>query len=190
MHVDTLEAFGRYARAAGAEVLICADEGEAVAAIANVASGHVLCTLGVWNRYPSIGRALESMGLAFSVAEEIAGQVLDRPALAAALAGGAGVVLAKGAVAETGSIVLADDALAPRLLSMLADVCVALLRVSDIVPSLDEAGVLLAELERDGHRYVSLVTGPSRTADIERVLTIGVQGPKALHIIVLMEDVA
>jgi L-lactate dehydrogenase complex protein LldG len=30
---------------------------------------------------------------------------------------------------------------------------------------------------------VSLVTGPSRTADIERVLTIGVQGPKALHIV-------
>ena len=32
---------------------------------------------------------------------------------------------------------------------------------------------------------LSLVTGPSRTADIERVLTIGVQGPKVLHVLVL-----
>jgi L-lactate dehydrogenase complex protein LldG len=96
-------------------------------------------------------------------------------------------VLAQVGIAETGSIVLADDGLAPRLLSMLADVCVALLPASAIVPGLDEAGTLLAGLERAGHRYISLVTGPSRTADIERVLTIGVQGPKALHIIVIGE---
>ena len=91
-------------------------------------------------------------------------------------------------VAETGSVVLADDALTPRLLGMLADLCLILLPAADIMPSLDEVGNLLHELEREGRRYVSLVTGPSRTADIERVLTIGVQGPKALHIIVLSED--
>jgi L-lactate dehydrogenase complex protein LldG len=34
---------------------------------------------------------------------------------------------------------------------------------------------------------VSLVTGPSRTADIERVLTIGVHGPRALHVVVLVD---
>jgi len=41
---------------------------------------------------------------------------------------------------------------------------------------------------RAGHRYISFVTGPSRTADIERVLTIGVQGPKALHIILIATE--
>jgi L-lactate dehydrogenase complex protein LldG len=129
-------------------------------------------------------------GLVVLIAEEVAGQEPDRSAAAMALAGGAGVVLARGGIAETGSIALAYDGLAPRLLSMLSEVCVALLPASAIVPSLDEAGALLAELERAGHRYVSLVTGPSRTADIERVLTIGVQGPKALHIIVLTEETA
>jgi L-lactate dehydrogenase complex protein LldG len=94
-------------------------------------------------------------------------------------------VLAYAGVAETGSVMLADDAVAPRLAGMLADVCVAVLPAPAIVPNLDQAALLLGELDRVGHRYVSLVTGPSRTADIERVLTIGVQGPKTLHIIVL-----
>jgi L-lactate utilization protein LutC len=195
VHVDMLETFSLYAKAAGAEVLVCAGEHDAATAIARIASGPLRCTSGVWHSYPGIRRALESMALDVAVAEEIAGPELglaqeppDRSALAAALAGGVGIVLAKGAVAETGSLVLADDALAPRILSMLADVCIALLPASTIVPSLDEAGALLAELERAGHRYVSLVTGPSRTADIERVLTIGVQGPKALHIIIITEE--
>ncbi|HYP20395.1 MAG TPA: lactate utilization protein [Chloroflexia bacterium] len=181
-----LGTFRLYAKAAGAEVFVCAGEHDAATAIARIASGPLRCTSGVWDRYPGICRALESMRL--DVAEAIAVQEPERSALAAALAGGVGIVLAKGAVAETGSLVLADDALAPRLLSMLAEVCIALLPASTIVPSLDEAGALLAELERAGHRYVSLVTGPSRTADIERVLTIGVQGPKALHIIILTEE--
>ena len=63
-----------------------------------------------------------------------------------------------------------------------------MLPAAAIRPGLNEAAALLRELERAGHRYVSLVTGPSRTADIERVLTIGVQGPKALHIIVLIAE--
>ncbi|HEX9991195.1 MAG TPA: lactate utilization protein [Chloroflexia bacterium] len=183
-----LETFSLYAKAAGAEVFICVGDADAATTIARIASGPLRCTSGVWESYPGICRALEGMGLDVAVAEEIAEKERERSALAAALAGGVGIVQAKGAVAETGSLVLADDALAPRLLSMLADVCIALLPASNIVPSLDEAGALLAELERAGHRYVSLVTGPSRTADIERVLTIGVQGPKALHIIILAEE--
>jgi L-lactate dehydrogenase complex protein LldG len=53
------------------------------------------------------------------------------------------------------------------------------------VPTLDEMGRTLSQLSREGTRYVSLITGPSRTADIERVLTIGVQGPKVMHIVIL-----
>jgi L-lactate dehydrogenase complex protein LldG len=183
-----LGTFSLYAKAAGAEVFICAGDADAATAIARIANGSLRCTSGVWDSYPGICRALESMGLDVAVAEEIAEKEPERSALAAALAGGVGIVQARGAVAETGSLVLADDGLAPRLLSMLADVCIALLPASGIVPSLDEAGTLLAELERAGQRYVSLITGPSRTADIERLLTIGVQGPKALHIIILTEE--
>jgi L-lactate dehydrogenase complex protein LldG len=199
---DTLRVFERHARAGGAEVALCASRAEAAAVIGGIAAlqgGRLVCAAGIKERYSPLVLALQRAGLEVEVAEEISGAVrapsdvpgagaqAERSSLAAALAVGAGLVQARGGVAETGSIVLADDALAPRLLGMLAEVCIALLPASAIMPSLDEAGALLAGLERAGHRYVSLVTGPSRTADIERVLTIGVQGPRALHIIVVME---
>jgi len=129
--------------------------------------------------------ALDEAGLRTAVAEQAAEEGLTRSDVAVRLSGGTAIVLAYAGIAETGSLVLADDAMAPRLAGMLADVCVAILPASAIVRDLDQAGLLLTELDRTGHRYVSLVTGPSRTADIERVLTIGVQGPKILHIIVL-----
>ena len=71
---------------------------------------------------------------------------------------------------------------------MLADSAFAILSANKIVPGLDEIGAILAQLSAEGQRYLSLVTGPSRTADIERVLTIGVQGPKALHIILIAAE--
>jgi L-lactate dehydrogenase complex protein LldG len=179
-----VEIFERYAGVAGAQVLIVADNRSAAAVI--VAAGHepITCTAAVREFFPGIYRALEETGHRPAVAEEVAASQPNRSELAIALSGGTGVVLAQAGVAETGSLVLADDGLAPRLLSMLADVCVVLLRSSAIVPGLDEAGALIDGFGRTGHRYISLVTGPSRTADIERVLTIGVQGPKALHVVV------
>jgi L-lactate dehydrogenase complex protein LldG len=105
--------------------------------------------------------------------------------VAAALAGDVGIVLAAAGVAETGSFLSADTSLATRLLGMLADTVYAILPTSSILPTLDEMGALLSQLSTQGNRYLSLVTGPSRTADIERVLTIGVQGPKVLHVLVL-----
>ncbi|HKP53958.1 MAG TPA: LUD domain-containing protein [Chloroflexia bacterium] len=185
---DILEPFESYARAAGAQVSIVTTEAGAAAVIASGAEGRIIYTAAVRERFPELCQAVEAAGSETAIAEGIAETASDPSTLAAKLSGGVGIVLAQAGVAETGSVVLADDALAPRLLSMLADVCVALLPSSAIVSSLDEAGALLAELDKRGHRYVSLVTGPSRTADIERVLTIGVQGPKALHIVVLVEE--
>jgi L-lactate dehydrogenase complex protein LldG len=182
-----LETFEHNALAGGAQVSVVADQIAAAQLIAATSDGAIRCTEAARELYPLLYGALEEAGNQPAVAEAHANGEPDRSALAVALAGGTGIVVAHAGVAETGSVVLADDALAPRLLGMLSEVCVVLLSAQSIVPGLDEAGALLAEMDHGGHRYISLVTGPSRTADIERVLTIGVQGPKALHIIVLQE---
>ena len=57
-----------------------------------------------------------------------------------------------------------------------------------LVPMLDDAAVVLQQLARAGsdqRLYLSFITGPSRTAYIERTLTIGVQGPKTLCVIIV-----
>lgn len=89
-------------------------------------------------------------------------------------------------VAETGSVVYAANLRIDRLVAMFSPVHFALLYAKNIVPDLVVAGGKIRELQvQEGHKYVSFVTGPSRTADIERVLTIGVQGPKELYIVLI-----
>ena len=98
----------------------------------------------------------------------------------------AGLSSAELAIAETGSVMLAENALEARVVSMLTLTHFVLVRTVDLFPMLDEAGKRLQQLTRSGpdqRHYISLVTGPSRTADIERTLTIGVQGPKALCVL-------
>ena len=90
------------------------------------------------------------------------------------------------ALAATGTI--AQDASDPRLrlVSMLPETHVALVPASALLPDLE---CLLARIDPRRVRYLACVTGPSRTADIERVLTIGVHGPRKL-VIVLVDDAA
>ena len=183
--VDTLALFTQYATAAAAQVQRVDSVEAAVAAIAALRQGTLTCTAAVRDAYPRLYAALGGPSGPVRVAEDVAAAAADSTALAAALAGGTGLILATAGVAETGSLLLTDSGLAPRLLGMLADYCIALLDARAILPNLDAAGALMARLEGEGRRYQSLVTGPSRTADIERVLTIGVQGPKTLSIIVM-----
>ena len=92
------------------------------------------------------------------------------------------------AIAETGSVMLAENALEARVVGMLTLTHFVLVRKEALYPMLEDAGKRLQELTKAGlnqRHYISLVTGPSRTADIERTLTIGVQGPKALCVIVV-----
>jgi L-lactate dehydrogenase complex protein LldG len=187
---DTLALFTQYATGAGAQVQVADSPEAAVGAITTLRQGVLTCTAAVRDAYPQLYAALAGPGGPVRVAEDVAAESADSTALAAPQAGGTGHNLATAGVAENGSLLLTDSALAPRLLGMLADYCIALLDGAAILPDLDAAGEVLARLEREGHRYQSLVTGPSRTADIERVLTIGVQGPKTLSIIVVRAPAA
>jgi L-lactate dehydrogenase complex protein LldG len=91
-------------------------------------------------------------------------------------------------LAETGSLVVAD-ALPDRLVRMLSPKHVVVLGAAWVVPGLDEAGEFLRQSVAAGEgapaRYVSFITGPSRTADIEMSLTVGAHGPAELHVAIL-----
>ncbi len=87
-----------------------------------------------------------------------------------------GVTGVDAALPDTGTLALRSSPEKPRVVSLLPRVHLAILRPSALRADLHQA---FAEVKEDG--YVVLVTGPSRTADIELTLTLGVHGPKSLH---------
>lgn len=91
------------------------------------------------------------------------------------------------AVAQTGT--LAQDAtnVDARLVSMLPPAHLALIYTRRLVPDMVEALEALRQKTGEVPAYLAFVSGPSRTADIERVLTIGVHGPGKLFILFIDE---
>lgn len=93
---------------------------------------------------------------------------------------------AEAGIAATGSLLIDLRSPDGRAATALAPKHAVFLDPATIVPSLYDLQEQLAQLLATGNQaYFSLTTGPSRTADIERVLTIGVHGPKELHILVV-----
>lgn len=97
------------------------------------------------------------------------------------------LALGHDAYAETGSVLLAEQDLADRAAGMLSGTLIVVLPTAQLRAGLDDAVARLREIAiRPGGSYATIVTGPSRTADIERVLTVGVQGPG--RVVVLFVD--
>jgi L-lactate utilization protein LutB len=96
----------------------------------------------------------------------------------------AGITGALVGIAESGSLVLVGGEGHPLTASLLPDIHIAILRESDLVATLADA---LARPEILAASAAVIITGPSRTADIEMALTIGVHGPKDVHVF-LIED--
>jgi L-lactate dehydrogenase complex protein LldG len=88
----------------------------------------------------------------------------------------AGVTKAGCGVADTGSMLAADGDGNPLHASLLPEIHLAVLRTSQIVPSLEDAIHLVRE-----SKSAVFITGPSATGDIESVHTIGVHGPGEVH---------
>lgn len=87
-------------------------------------------------------------------------------------------------IAETGSIVMPSGPTRPTTLNFLPDQHIVVLKVSDIV---DYMEAVWEQLLADGGmpRTVNVITGPSRTADVEQTLQLGAHGPRSLHVLLL-----
>lgn len=90
-------------------------------------------------------------------------------------------------ISETGTVMLPATAETPATLNLLPDTEIVVLSASRVVGPYEDAWDLLRRELGDMPRNVMLVTGPSRSADIEQALELGAHGPRQLHI-VLVED--
>lgn len=166
--------FSEAARAVGAEVASVSSVEAVVDYVKQLATGPVMVP-----PFASADR------LELTVALKAAGVVLTQGNLrqGAALAA-VGVTGANFAFAATGTVVLESTAEEIRLATTLPEHHVVLL---DPVKILEDDLAAVPHLrtfhQNSPHNYLAYITGPSRTADIERVLTIGVHGPKQLHIL-------
>ncbi|WP_169543736.1 LutC/YkgG family protein [Sneathiella aquimaris] len=98
-----------------------------------------------------------------------------------------GVSPAFAGVAETGTLMMASGAMTPSTINFLPENHIAVLNISDMKGSYEEAWDALRDKMGDQGlpRTVNLISGPSRTADIEQRLIMGAHGPKRLHVILV-----
>lgn len=99
-----------------------------------------------------------------------------------------GFAVADLGLAETGTVVVDSSSEDLRLSTMISEINVLVLPLSKLRATSTEAETELALMMRNTPNYLAFITGASRTADIERVLAIGVHGPLELHIL-LLEDI-
>jgi L-lactate dehydrogenase complex protein LldG len=176
--------FERRAKAVSAEVFRVKTPAEAREAVLNLArftnAKKIVSVPGPLQVAAGIEEALRSSG--FEVFTDQA-QIAEHAATA-----DIGLSGVEFGIAETGSVCQDGYAIESRLVSTLPPIHVAFLDGCSIVPGIVEAFAIISQVF--DHGYISFITGPSRTADIERVLTIGVHGPSRLVIVAVDEGLA
>lgn len=86
------------------------------------------------------------------------------------------------AIAETGSVVLLSGADSPTSLNFLPDYHFVIVDATQLLPHIEDAWEKL-RLQKAVPRAINVITGPSKTADVEQVLQIGAHGPRQLNVI-------
>jgi len=97
-----------------------------------------------------------------------------------------GITTCEALVARTGSILLSSALPSGRTLSIFPPVHICVAYTSQLVYDIDEALQLM--LKRYDHKlpsFISLATGPSRTADIEKTVVLGAHGPKEVYVFLI-----
>jgi L-lactate dehydrogenase complex protein LldG len=92
------------------------------------------------------------------------------------------------AIAETGTLMLPSAPERPTTLNLLPDTAIVVLRAERLVGAYEDAWDLLRAEMGNMPRNVMLVTGPSRSADIEQALELGAHGPRRLHVVLVGDD--
>ena len=169
-------AFEARLRAVGGHVHHVADAGAAARQIERITSQQAAPRIGVSDA-PLLDEVRSHLPAALLLSPDATRDEL--------LACDAGLTTAQWGIAETGSLVLDSSAERHRWLSLLPPIHIAVLPADRIVATLAEALATARGSEPAPPRAITMITGPSRTADIELTLVVGVHGPRELHVLLL-----
>jgi L-lactate dehydrogenase complex protein LldG len=169
----------------------CTNDSQALDAIRTILQSHQATSVAAWDRaqigLPGLGSLLAELG-----AHVLDGAIVGSERTARLRALEPAPVCISGAdagIAESGTLVLRSGSGRGRLASLIAPVHIAVLRHAQIVRGLGAALALLQQQHgRDlfvGSSNLTLISGPSRTGDIELTLTLGVHGPREIHVVLI-----
>ncbi|HVX10894.1 MAG TPA: lactate utilization protein [Pirellulales bacterium] len=176
--------------AVGGQGLVVADRAAARAALAELLARYSPAKALCW-RHPF----LDALGLDELLASRNIAQI-DHRVLEAAdheqrrgemLAADIGITSATVAIAETGTLAMASGPGTERVASLLPPIHIAVIGADQIVPDLFDFFAAMQESSSDMPSNWVLITGPSKTGDLELKLTTGVHGPGHWHVIVVRE---
>jgi L-lactate utilization protein LutC len=138
---------------------------------------------GVVSDMDAIGEALERAD--FRIVRTLPVADIERAAMRARVADAElGIAEADFAIASTGTLAVVSNANRPSSLTLLPPASLVIVQIDRMMPNL---AAVLAEMGPAGvaANRLTLITGPSRTADIEKRIVLGVHGPKSLRVIVV-----
>jgi L-lactate utilization protein LutC len=139
------------------------------------------------HRHPLLDRIFAAEAWLAANVQIIDGQTIASPDFAHFAAG---ITTVDFLVALTGSLVLSAATAGGRRLSVLPPFHIAVATTDQLVISLDEAMKRFEQrAEQNRSSYATIITGPSRTSDIEKILVLGAHGPKRLAVVVIEENV-
>lgn len=177
---DLVAKFVESARAAGVDVRVARSVTDVRAAVTDIVAAERAASVVV-----SPGAAKAPWHIDALDGVEVTVRGTRGPERDAVLGAGLGVTVASFGLADTGTLVVYSSADEHRLDSLLPPVHVALLPARAVVPGL---GAVVERLQAESrpatHSAITFIRGPSRTADIELTLTVGVHGPRRVYCVV------
>ena len=178
--VSPVAAFRERLESVGGQCVVVRDEEEATRALAEVVSGlqaRAVAQRIALSDAPSLSRLTSGITADHTAVCPTAADLFNYDV---------GISTAQAGIAETGTLVLEAEKERHRLVSLLPAVHIAFVRSDDIYLTIGDALAALRGGDEDSmSRAITFITGPSRTADIELTLTVGVHGPKELYVIVI-----
>lgn len=171
-----IASFMEAARRVGAEVNQLESTGDAAAYIAAKSSGTTLVPQTLLTEKTNLHATLKEAGV----------EVYEGNFRNAGNVPAAGVTFCNFAMADTGTVVLESTDENIRLATTLPELHFVIVDPETILEDNLAAVAPMTSLHTGSEpKFVAYITGPSRTADIERVLTIGCHGPRELHILLI-----